>query len=55
MRIGLITADPGHQLLADTADVLTPHHEVVALDPGGHQTGGRTPSPPPGSSPMCIC
>ncbi|MBU3867950.1 alpha-L-glutamate ligase [Streptomyces sp. 4503] len=36
MRIGLITADPGHQLLSDTAELLTPRHEVVALDPGGH-------------------
>ncbi|MGA6159133.1 ATP-grasp domain-containing protein [Stenotrophomonas sp. NPDC087984] len=36
MRIGLITADPGHQLLADTTELLTPRHEVVALDPGGH-------------------
>ncbi|NUH41841.1 alpha-L-glutamate ligase [Streptomyces samsunensis] len=48
MRIGLITADPGHQLLADTADVLTPHHEVMALDPGGHQAGEQDPVPSSG-------
>ncbi|WP_254886002.1 RimK family alpha-L-glutamate ligase [Streptomyces sp. NA02950] len=33
MRIGLITSDPGHQLLADTTALLTPRHDVVALDP----------------------
>ncbi|AEM83594.1 ATP-grasp domain-containing protein [Streptomyces violaceusniger] len=43
MRIGLITADPGHQLLADTTGLLTPRHEVVALDPGGHGAGARGP------------
>ncbi|MEV6129864.1 alpha-L-glutamate ligase [Streptomyces violaceusniger] len=44
MRIGLITADPGHQLLADTAELLTPRHEVVALDPGGHGAGAQDPA-----------
>ncbi|MEU5274090.1 alpha-L-glutamate ligase [Streptomyces hygroscopicus] len=46
MRIGLITADPGHQLLADTTDLLTPRHEVVALDPGGTGSGALDPVPP---------
>ncbi|MEU4894086.1 alpha-L-glutamate ligase [Streptomyces sp. NPDC044780] len=41
MRIGLITADPGHQLLADTTDLLVPRHEVVTLDPGGHVCPGE--------------
>ncbi|TMU97121.1 alpha-L-glutamate ligase [Streptomyces sp. DASNCL29] len=35
MRIGLITADPGHQLLADATALLASRHEVVALDPRG--------------------
>ncbi|WKX69257.1 RimK family alpha-L-glutamate ligase [Streptomyces sp. XD-27] len=33
MRIGLITADPGHPLLAATAALLTPEHRVERLDP----------------------
>ena len=33
MRIGLITPEPGHPLLADTTALLTPEHEVQALDP----------------------
>ncbi|MFK0012379.1 RimK family alpha-L-glutamate ligase [Streptomyces sp. NPDC091027] len=33
MRIGLITPEPGHPLLADTAALLAPEHTVVALDP----------------------
>ncbi|OLZ72384.1 alpha-L-glutamate ligase [Streptomyces amritsarensis] len=33
MRIGLITPEPGHPLLADTTALLTPEHEVAALDP----------------------
>ncbi|MFE5721647.1 ATP-grasp domain-containing protein [Streptomyces erythrochromogenes] len=33
MRIGLITPEPGHPLLADTTALLTPEHEVEALDP----------------------
>ncbi|MBP8532677.1 RimK family alpha-L-glutamate ligase [Streptomyces sp. MK37H] len=44
MRIGLITADPGHQLLADATALLTPRHEVVALDPRRHDgAGARDP------------
>ncbi|MGP3941165.1 ATP-grasp domain-containing protein [Streptomyces sp. 6N106] len=46
MRIGLITADPGHQLLAETAQLLSPRHEVVALDPGGHGAGTQAPADP---------
>ncbi|MBI0296887.1 alpha-L-glutamate ligase [Streptomyces sp. PRKS01-29] len=47
MRVGLITADPGHQLLADVAALLTPRHEVVALDPHGHDGAGtRDPAFP---------
>ncbi|MEU4353785.1 ATP-grasp domain-containing protein [Streptomyces virginiae] len=34
MRIGLITPEPGHPLLADTTALLTAEHEVEALDPG---------------------
>ncbi|MEU9036066.1 alpha-L-glutamate ligase [Streptomyces sp. NPDC048352] len=33
MRVGLITPDPGHPLLADTAGLLAPEHEVRVLDP----------------------
>lgn len=33
MRIGLITPEPGHPLLADTAGLLAPEHVVEALDP----------------------
>ncbi|MFD3513393.1 RimK family alpha-L-glutamate ligase [Streptomyces sp. NPDC058657] len=33
MRIALITPDPGHPLLAATAGLLTPEHEVVSIDP----------------------
>ncbi|AGP52787.1 ATP-grasp domain-containing protein [Streptomyces rapamycinicus] len=44
MRIGLITADPGHQLLADATALLTPRHEVVALDPRDHD-GTETRGP----------
>ncbi|MFF8258827.1 RimK family alpha-L-glutamate ligase [Streptomyces virginiae] len=42
MRIGLITPEPGHPLLADTTALLTPEHEVEALDPG---TLGDVPLP----------
>ncbi|MFE3882835.1 RimK family alpha-L-glutamate ligase [Streptomyces lydicus] len=35
MRIGLVTADPGHPLLAAVTELLTPEHQVVWLDPGG--------------------
>ncbi|MGW0391324.1 ATP-grasp domain-containing protein [Streptomyces sp. NPDC003042] len=34
MRIGLITPDPGHPLLAATAALLAPEHAVEVLDPG---------------------
>ncbi|MFG2529280.1 RimK family alpha-L-glutamate ligase [Streptomyces sp. NPDC048516] len=50
MRIGLVTADPGHPLLAAVTELLTPEHQVVWLDPGGE---GQDPDPvlsPPGSS-----
>lgn len=33
MRVGLVTADPDHQLLADTAALLTPRHELVTVSP----------------------
>lgn len=33
MRIGLITPEPGHPLLADTTALLASEHEVEALDP----------------------
>ncbi|MFJ6718278.1 RimK family alpha-L-glutamate ligase [Streptomyces sp. NPDC091259] len=33
MRVGLITADAGHPLLAGAAAALGPEHEVVVLDP----------------------
>ncbi|MEU8827621.1 alpha-L-glutamate ligase [Streptomyces sp. NPDC048636] len=46
MRIGLITSDPGHQLLADTTALLTPRHEVVTLDPAAaHGTANHPDSP----------
>ncbi|MBF6047630.1 alpha-L-glutamate ligase [Streptomyces sp. NRRL B-1677] len=33
MRIGLLTPSPGHPLLAAATALLTPRHDVVALDP----------------------
>ncbi|MFF1486803.1 RimK family alpha-L-glutamate ligase [Streptomyces sp. NPDC058319] len=33
MRIGLVTADPGHPLLADATALLTPAHQVDVLHP----------------------
>ncbi|MFJ9466130.1 ATP-grasp domain-containing protein [Streptomyces caniferus] len=39
MRIGLVTADPGHPLLAAVTEVLTPGHRVEWLDPGGEAPG----------------
>ncbi|WP_405442808.1 alpha-L-glutamate ligase [Streptomyces avidinii] len=33
MRIGLITPEPGHPLLADTTALLAPEHTVEAVDP----------------------
>ncbi|MGX1755808.1 ATP-grasp domain-containing protein [Streptomyces lydicus] len=35
MRVGLVTADPGHPLLAAVTELLTPEHQVAWLDPGG--------------------
>ncbi|MFD4398796.1 RimK family alpha-L-glutamate ligase [Kitasatospora sp. NPDC058478] len=35
MRIGLITADPGHPVLAATAALLADRHEVTIVDPAG--------------------
>ncbi|GAA2341826.1 alpha-L-glutamate ligase [Streptomyces violaceusniger] len=49
MRIGLITAAPGHQLLADATALLTPRHEVVALDPRGHDGAGTRDPVGPGA------
>ncbi|TQK50492.1 ribosomal protein S6--L-glutamate ligase [Streptomyces sp. SLBN-118] len=34
MRIGLITPEPGHPLLAAATALLTPSHQVETLDPG---------------------
>ncbi|MFF4950461.1 RimK family alpha-L-glutamate ligase [Streptomyces chattanoogensis] len=34
MRICLVTADPGHPLLAATTALLHPRHQVESLDPG---------------------
>ncbi|MFJ3979050.1 RimK family alpha-L-glutamate ligase [Streptomyces sp. NPDC090021] len=42
MRIGLITPEPGHPLLADTTALLAPGHEVEALDPAAV---GEAPPP----------
>ncbi|MER5728139.1 alpha-L-glutamate ligase [Streptomyces sp. NPDC002138] len=43
MRIGLITPDPGHPLLAGASALLAPEHGVEVLDPG---TTERLPGPP---------
>ncbi|MEU8939200.1 alpha-L-glutamate ligase [Streptomyces goshikiensis] len=43
MRIGLITPEPGHPLLAGAAALLTPRHRVEVLDPG---TAPGVPGPP---------
>ncbi|MCX5195197.1 alpha-L-glutamate ligase [Streptomyces sp. NBC_00249] len=42
MRVGLITPDPGHPLLAATAALLAPAHAVEVLDParGAAAAGG---------------
>ncbi|MGW7573081.1 ATP-grasp domain-containing protein [Streptomyces sp. NPDC054765] len=45
MRIGLITANPGHPLLAAVTGLLTPEHQVAWLDPGS-ETHGPDPSSP---------
>ncbi|PJJ03388.1 ribosomal protein S6--L-glutamate ligase [Streptomyces sp. 2333.5] len=39
MRICLLTADPGHPLLAAVTALLAPEHEVVSLDPGSATAG----------------
>ncbi|MFE9928050.1 RimK family alpha-L-glutamate ligase [Streptomyces sp. NPDC005533] len=44
MRIGLITPDPGHPLLAGAAALLAPDHVVEALDP---TPAGEAPVPVP--------
>ncbi|MFB6618021.1 RimK family alpha-L-glutamate ligase [Streptomyces sp. NPDC056367] len=42
MRIGLITPEPGHPLLAAATALLAPGHTVEVLDPGGpHGAPGR--------------
>ncbi|WP_330334035.1 alpha-L-glutamate ligase [Streptomyces sp. NBC_00536] len=43
MRIGLITPEPGHPLLAGATALLSPRHRVEALDPG---TATELPGPP---------
>ncbi|WP_404961931.1 RimK family alpha-L-glutamate ligase [Streptomyces sp. 147326] len=43
MRIGLITPEPGHPLLAGAAALLAPEHVVEALDPT-----------PPGNAPVPV-
>ncbi|AWN28532.1 alpha-L-glutamate ligase [Streptomyces sp. NEAU-S7GS2] len=39
MRICLLTADPGHPLLAGVTGLLTPEHQVETLDPGAEGPG----------------
>ncbi|MET9608188.1 alpha-L-glutamate ligase [Streptomyces sp. NPDC006512] len=49
MRIGLITPDPGHPLLAATAALLSAEHTVEVLDPAAGATGA------PGARPdVCL-
>lgn len=48
MRIGLITPEPGHPLLADATALLAPEHTVEALDPF---TQGKCRC----RSPRCTC
>ncbi|MFH8347806.1 RimK family alpha-L-glutamate ligase [Streptomyces sp. NPDC018045] len=43
MRIGLMTGDPGHPLLAATTALLTPEHRVETLDP---ERADRAPERP---------
>ncbi|AUY51752.1 alpha-L-glutamate ligase [Streptomyces sp. CB01881] len=38
MRIGLVTPDPGHPLLAATAALLAPDHQVETIDPTSDAT-----------------
>lgn len=49
MRIGLITPEPGHPLLAATAALLTSGHHVETLDPGG---AGAVPEAAQASEPL---
>ncbi|MCA1216837.1 ATP-grasp domain-containing protein [Streptomyces sp. 8L] len=46
MKIGLVTARPGHPLLAGAAAALTPRHEILWLDPerGGAPDGEGPPA-----------
>ncbi|MEU8681140.1 alpha-L-glutamate ligase [Streptomyces sp. NPDC048611] len=39
MRVCLVTADPGHPLLAAVTGLLTPEHRVETLDPGAAAPG----------------
>lgn len=39
MRVCLLTADPGHPLLAAVSDLLAPDHQVETLDPGAEGPG----------------
>ncbi|MFI5801775.1 RimK family alpha-L-glutamate ligase [Streptomyces sp. NPDC051561] len=45
MRVGLVTPDPGHPLLAAVAGLLMPEHEVTVVDPagGGEVAAGLVP------------
>lgn len=45
MRVGLITPDPGHPLLAAATALLAPEHTVEVLDPA-RTAPGRAPAPP---------
>ncbi|MFJ3835593.1 RimK family alpha-L-glutamate ligase [Streptomyces sp. NPDC090054] len=45
MRMGLISPDPGHPLLAATAALLSPRHTVLVLDPAAGAAGARGTTP----------
>ncbi|MFI6765482.1 RimK family alpha-L-glutamate ligase [Streptomyces sp. NPDC050355] len=47
MRVGLITADPEHPLLAAATALLTPRHQVVHLGAGEEGHGRDRDVPPP--------
>ncbi|MFE0192405.1 RimK family alpha-L-glutamate ligase [Streptomyces sp. NPDC059008] len=47
MRVGLITADPRHPLLAAVTALLTPHHQVAHLGAGEEVHGRDRDAPPP--------
>ncbi|MFI5754896.1 RimK family alpha-L-glutamate ligase [Streptomyces sp. NPDC051569] len=53
MRIGLITPRPDHPLLAAATALLTPRHQVVAVDPDGWQ-GGDDPAQEPSVVPLAV-